>query len=304
MNNYLIKLIRKIHDIPWRILNKEKIKMRIIFVGMISIFLLSQITVMKLVNAQPKFPKATEFKYVNDYAGVIDSDSSQYILSVGKELEDKTGAEATVVVIDSLQGEPIESYANGIFRSFGIGQKDKNNGLLILLSLKDKKWRVEVGTGLEGAITDIESSRVMNEFAAPKFKQNQYGEGIRAAYSALADNIAKEYNVKLDKAVNVPQYVGDSNVFKDSNVLESSDVIEESNVLERSNLVERGKKSLVIGFIVLCLFQLVRNIGKGDGFGGGSSGDGGSFGDSGGSGDDSGGFGGGSSSGGGSSGDW
>ncbi len=104
----------------------------------------------------------------------------QYILSVGKELEDKTGAQATVVVIDSLEGETIESYANGIFRNWGIGQKDKNNGLLILLSVKEKKWRVEVGTGLEGAITDIYSSRVMNEFAVPKFKQNQYGQGLRA----------------------------------------------------------------------------------------------------------------------------
>ena len=102
---------------------------------------------------------------------MIDSDSTQYILSVGKELEDKTGAQATVVVIDSLEGETIESYANGIFRNWGIGQKDKNNGLLILLSVKDKKWRVEVGTSLEGAITDIYSSRVMNDFAVPKFKR-------------------------------------------------------------------------------------------------------------------------------------
>ncbi|MBU3091316.1 TPM domain-containing protein [Clostridium sp. CF011] len=292
MKNYLMKLIRKIYDIPWRILNKEKIKMRIIFVGMISIFLLSQITAMKLVNAETEYPKATELKYVNDYGKVIDSKSAEYILSIGKELEAKTGAQATVVVIDSLQGETIESYATGIFRSFGIGQKYKNNGLLILLSMEEKKWRVEVGTGLEGAVTDIYSSSVMNDFAVPKFKENQYGEGLRAAYSALADNIAKEYNVKLDKDVNVPQYVGDSNVFEDSNVLESSD------------LVERGKKSLVIGFFALWLFQFVRNIGNGDGFGGGSSSDGGSFGDFGGSGDDSGGFGGGSSSGGGSSGGW
>ncbi|MBW9150174.1 TPM domain-containing protein [Clostridium sp. CM028] len=286
MKNYLMKLIRKIYDIPWRILNKEKIKMRIIFVGMISIFLLSQITAMKLVNAETEYPKATELKYVNDYGKVIDSKSAEYILSIGKELEAKTGAQATVVVIDSLQGETIESYATGIFRSFGIGQKYKNNGLLILLSMEEKKWRVEVGTGLEGAVTDIYSSSVMNDFAVPKFKENQYGEGLRAAYSALADNIAKEYNVKLDKDVNVPQYVGDS------------------NVLESSDLVERGKKSLVIGFFALWLFQFVRNIGNGDGFGGGSSSDGGSFGDFGGSGDDSGGFGGGSSSGGGSSGGW
>ena len=68
---------------------------------MIIILLLSQIIAMNLVNAEVNYPKVTELKYVNDYAKVMDNDSVQYILSVGKELEDKTGAEATVVVIDS-----------------------------------------------------------------------------------------------------------------------------------------------------------------------------------------------------------
>ncbi|MBZ9633233.1 TPM domain-containing protein [Clostridium sp. FP1] len=258
---------------------------------MISIFLLSGIMAINLVNAEIKFPRPTQLKYVNDYAKVIDGDSMQYILSVGKELEDKTGAQATVVVIDSLQGETIESYANGIFRNWGIGQKDKNNGLLILLSVKDKKWRVEVGTALEGAITDIYSSRVMNDFAVPKFKANQYGQGIRAAYSVLSDSIAKEYEVKLDKNINVPRY---------------SESVKNPNITKKSNGI------LVIGVIVLVFLDFIFNRGRitrfiitllfwssigrrggrnGGGFGGGSGGD-------------SGGFGGGSSSGGGSSGGW
>ena len=146
--------------------------------------------------------------------------------------------------------------------------------------MKEKKWRVEVGTGLEGAVTDIYSSRVMNDFAVPKFKQNQYGEGLRAAYSALANNIAKEYNVKLDKNVNVPQYA------------------------ESSNVSKKGSGIVAIGFIVLIFLDFILNRGRitrfiitmlfwssigrrGGGNGGGS-----------------GGFGGGSSSGGGSSGGW
>ncbi|MBU3093953.1 TPM domain-containing protein [Clostridium sp. CF011] len=268
-------------------ITKAKISTKVIFAVMISVFLLSQVTVINIVNAETKYPKATELKYVNDYAGVIDSKSTEYILSVGKELEAKTGAQATVVVIDSLQGEPIEAYTTGIFRSFGIGQKGKNNGLLILLSMKEKKWRVEVGTGLEGAVTDIYSSRVMNDFAVPRFKQNQYGEGLRAAYSALADNIAKEYNVKLDKNVNVPQYV------------------------ESSNVSKKGSGILAIGFIVLVFLDFVLNRGRITRFiitllfwssiGRRGGGNGGGFGGSGGG---SGGFGGGSSSGGGSSGGW
>ena len=249
---------------------------RIIFVGMISIFLLSQITAMKLVNAETELPKAAELRYINDYTKVIDSKSAEYILSIGKDLEAKTGVQATVVVIDSLLGETMESYATGIFRSSGIGQNDINNGLLIILSMEEKKWKVEVGTGLEGTVTDIYASSVMNDFAVPKFKENQYGEGLRAAYSALADSIAKEYNVTLDKNVNVLQYA-------------------------KKLIVSKGGSDLgLIGFIVLAFLSIIFNRGNGGSFGGDSGG--GDCGDD--SGNDSGGFGGGSSSGGGSSGEW
>lgn len=292
MKTYLIKLIRDIHNLPnikfKYALKNRKIRVSVVLALMISTFILSPILAMNSVNAQPKFPKATELKYVNDYAKVIDNNSAQYILSVGKELEAKTGAQATVVVVDSLQGETIESYANGMFRSWGIGQKGKNNGLLILLSMKEKQWRVEVGTGLEGAVTDIYSSRVMNELAVPKFKQKQYGEGLRAAYSSLADNIAKEYNVKLEKNVNVSQVTQNE---------------------KSSNASSKGSGILVIGFIGFVFLDFIFNRGRITKFlltllfwssiGRRGGGNGGGFGGSGGG---SGGFGGGSSSGGGSSG--
>lgn len=296
MKIYLMKLIREAYNIPSSISIKQKIKKKNFFVVMIGIFLLSQIIATNLVNAEPKFPKPTALKYVNDYAKVIDNDSAQYILSVGKELEDKTGAQATVVVIDSLEGESIESYANGIFRSWGIGQSNKNNGLLILLSMKDKKWRVEVGTGLEGAITDIYSSRVMNDFAVPKFKQNQYGQGLKMAYSALADNIAKEYEVTLDKNISVPQYINsgkNSNSAKKGNGILAIAVV---LLVFLDFILNRGR---LTRFMIKLLFwssigrrggRNGRNNGGFGGFGGGSSGGGG--------------FGGGSSSGGGSSGGW
>jgi len=296
MKIYLMKLIREAYNIPSSISIKHKIKKKNFFVVMIGIFLLSQIIAINLVSAEPKFPRPTALKYVNDYAKVIDNDSAQYILSVGKELEDKTGAQATVVVIDSLEGESIESYANGIFRSWGIGQSNKNNGLLILLSMKDKKWRVEVGTGLEGAITDIYSSRVMNDFAVPKFKQNQYGQGLKMAYSALADNIAKEYEVTLDKNISVPQYINsgkNSNSAKKGNGILAIAVV---LLVFLDFILNRGR---LTRFMIKLLFwssigrrggRNGRNNGGFGGFGGGSSGGGG--------------FGGGSSSGGGSSGGW
>ena len=113
----------------------------------------------------------------------------------------------TVVVIDSLKGSDVESYANSLFRQWGLGQKGKDNGVLILLSIKDRKWRVEVGRGLEGRITDIYSSRVMDDIAKPLLKEEKYGEAMKKAYSVFADDVAKEYNVTLEKneKVKVPQ---------------------------------------------------------------------------------------------------
>ena len=127
MKDYIIKFIRKSCDFSGGISTKTKMKMRILFVIIVFI---SQIMAMNIVNAQIKkiYPVASQLKYVNDYAKVLDSGSTQYILSVGKELEAKTGAQAIVVVIDSLKDVPIGTYATGIFREWGIGQKGKNNG--------------------------------------------------------------------------------------------------------------------------------------------------------------------------------
>lgn len=232
------------------------------------------------VNAQAKYPKPTELKYINDYTSIINKNTKEYIVSVGKELEDKTGAQEVVVIIDSLEGVDIEGYANELFRTWGIGQKEKNNGLLILVAMKDRKWRVEVGTSLEGVITDIYSARIMDSVAAPRFKEGNYSEGIKEAYSIFADAIAKEYNVTLQKNQTI-------------------------NLPENSNYVS-GTNGLAVGipFLFLIILDFVFNRGRITRFlfrmaflfGGrnGNNKGGGGFG----------GMGGGSSSGGGSSGSW
>jgi uncharacterized protein len=282
-----IKFISKIYNSIRSKRIKRILNMRNFSVAMLSTFILSAIVSVNLANAEVKFPMPTASKYINDYVGAIDADSAQYIMSVGKELEDKTGAQAVVVVIDTLEGQPIETYANGIFREWGIGQKDKNNGLLILLSTSERKWRVEVGTGIEGAVTDIYSSRVMNEFAVPKFKQSQYGIGLREAYSVLSDNIAKEYSVTLDKNINIPKYAEKS---------------------KKSSSSKSGNGFLIIGVIVMMILDFIFNKGRITRFmikvlfWSAIFGRGGRNGRSGGSGGGFGGFGGGSSSGGGSSG--
>lgn len=148
-------------------------------------------------KAAVTYPRPTSYKYVNDYAGVIDTTSAQQIISLGSELEQKTGAQAVVVTMDTLNGYPIEEYANGLFRNWGIGQARQDNGLLILLAVQDKEWRVEVGRGLEGAIPDVLSNRIVEELGRNAFASGYYGKGLAQTYSQFCDEIATEYNVTL-----------------------------------------------------------------------------------------------------------
>lgn len=92
--------------------------------------------------------------YVNDFAGVIDDESKKKMEEIIKFIEEKTGAEIAVVTIKTLEGESIEMFANKLFQQWGIGKKGKDNGVLILISLKEKKIRIEVGYGLEDILPD------------------------------------------------------------------------------------------------------------------------------------------------------
>ena len=270
----------------------------------------------KAVDGANKIPVPTSTEYVNDYSKVLDEESLKYIASMGKELEDKTSAQEVVVVIDSLNGRDIEGYANELFKNWGIGQKEKNNGLLILVAIKDKKWRVEVGKGFDSSITSAYSAGVMNAVAKTSFKDGKYGEGIKMAYSTFADDIAKGYNVKLNKNIQI-----DYN-FKD-----------DKNTSNTSNIINAIIKYVVMILIAIIILDTIFNKGKilnnvemiffGKFINGGNSNygnwnsgndlgthyDGNSYGDFDGSSDcssdgGSDGFGGGDSDGGGSSGDW
>lgn len=236
----------------------------------------------KNVNGEVELPSPTNLKYVNDYENLLDIDTKEYIISVGNELENKTGAQAVIVIVNSLEGNNISDYGNKLFRNWGIGQKDKNNGLLILLSMEDRKWRVEVGRGLEGAIPDILSNRVMESAAVPEFKNNNYGEGLRNTYSIFADMIAKEYGVTLEKNEKI------NYDFSEERSNTSVPVIAILGLIIIDIMLNRGRLSRLLLDLVFW-----SSIFGGKRCGGGRGG----F-------NDFGGFGGGDSGGGGSSGDW
>ena len=171
-----------------------KLKKCILIAWIVSLVLCGNIS---QILAEISVPRPTEYKYVNDYARIVDQNSAAQIINLGRELEQKTGAQAIVVTVNTTNDIPIEDYANTLFRKWGIGQKNKDNGLLVLLSLQDKQWRVEVGRGLEGTIPDALSNQIMQELGSFAFSKGYYGQGLAQVYSQFCDQIAGEYNVAL-----------------------------------------------------------------------------------------------------------
>lgn len=153
-------------------------------------------------------PKFTQDGYVNDFAQVLNDDVKNYVISTGKTLCQKTSAQVVVVTIKSLQGESIDDYALSILRDWGIGDKDKNNGVLLLVATDDREVKIEVGYGLEGAINDGKAGNILDIHAAGYFKSNDWNSGIKETYAALLSEIYKEY--KMDVPQEVTEIAGDS----------------------------------------------------------------------------------------------
>lgn len=142
-------------------------------------------------------PAPTQDFYVNDFAGVISEDTKSIIMRDSAALQQQTGAQIVVVTIDSLEGQALETYSLDILRTWGIGDKTKNNGVLILLSVSDRLSRIEVGYGLEGRLPDGKTGRIQDDYMLPYYKNDQFDEGIKNGYLAILQEVAAEYNVDL-----------------------------------------------------------------------------------------------------------
>ena len=130
-------------------------------------------------------PKPAQREYVVDTAGIVSAEDRAQIEKIGEELREKTKAEIVVVTVRTLGDADIESYANKLFRSWGIGDKQKENGVLLLIAKDDRKFRIEVGYGLEGEITDGRAGEILDKMK-PYFRDEKYSEGVLNAYQKLA----------------------------------------------------------------------------------------------------------------------
>ncbi len=148
--------------------------------------------------------RPTQSFYVNDYANLLDQDTEDYIINTNIELYEKTGAQIVIVTVQNLEENSLEEYATELFRSFGIGDKDKNNGVLLLLALEERQFRIEVGYGLEGALTDAKTGRIQDNYIIPYLKEERWNDGIRNGFNAILEEVTKEYGVNIEGEIAVP----------------------------------------------------------------------------------------------------
>lgn len=140
---------------------------------------------------------------VIDDAGVIRADAIGQINGWLLELEQKTGAQMKVWTIDSTNGRDIYTLGIETARKWKLGQKKDNNGCLILIAVKDRKWRIITGEGIEDAIPDLYCDTVAQQYFVPYFRKGDYSQGILMGTAALAKAVAKDAGVELTGMPNI-----------------------------------------------------------------------------------------------------
>ncbi|NTW52879.1 MAG: hypothetical protein HGB22_09875 [Chlorobiaceae bacterium] len=138
---------------------------------------------------------------VNDYAAMISPQARAVIDGKLKAIEEAESTQVALLTVDSLEGEPIEFFSIRVADAWKIGQKGKDNGILLIVSKNDRKTRIEVGLGLEGRLTDLQTGRIINDVMKPAFKSGDFDSGFIAGVDAIAASVKGEYKAPAAKKV-------------------------------------------------------------------------------------------------------
>jgi uncharacterized protein len=151
-----------------------------------------------LASAEP-IAELHASNYINDFAGVLSEPTTNRLNDVCRQIDEKAGAQIAVVTINSLDGSDIESYANTLFRKWGVGEKSSKKGVLILLAVKDHRYRTEVGYGLEPILPDGKVGGFGRE-AVPSLRGGDYNAAVSLMVMRVAIVIAQDAGVQLSNA--------------------------------------------------------------------------------------------------------
>jgi uncharacterized protein len=145
---------------------------------------------------------------VNDNAGILSLETSQKLTQRLKDHEDSTSNQVVVLTISSLEGEELEAYSIRVVEAWKLGQKELDNGVLLLVSHADRKVRIEVGRGLEGDLPDITCGTIIRKEIIPRFKEGNYDAGVTAGVEAILRAIQGSYTAPEDEPGLAEEIVG------------------------------------------------------------------------------------------------
>jgi uncharacterized protein len=131
--------------------------------------------------------------YINDYADMISPPARAQLENELKAFEQSDSTQVVILTIPSLEGEVIEEYGIKVAEAWKVGQKNKDNGVIFLVSKNDRKMRIEVGRGLEGKLTDLTAGRIVDLVVKPRFKRGDFDGGFVAGVSAIIDATRGEF---------------------------------------------------------------------------------------------------------------
>lgn len=222
------------------------------------------LSLLTITVAAAVIPKSKDNFFVNDFADVISAADEQKMQAQGEELYKKCGAQVVVATVKTLDGSDIESYSLEMARKWQIGSDENDDGILLLLAVEERKVRIEVGYGLEGALPDSKTGRILDTYGIEHFKNDDFSTGLTAVYNSLVNEVCIEKGIEPDE-----NYKG----------------VSEDNTTVSDNIV----MLIILSFIVFCfiipLFGKRRRgvfffpphgggFGGSGGFSGGSSGGG------------------------------
>ncbi len=139
-------------------------------------------------------PERPQF-YVNDYAGLLSPDVRASLEEALGRFERETSNQLVIAIFDSLEGGSLEDFSIRLAEKWKVGQKNKDNGILLIVFKNDRQVRIEVGYGLEGALPDILADKIIRREIVPRFREGRYDEGVTAAVGAILAATKGEYKL-------------------------------------------------------------------------------------------------------------
>ncbi len=142
---------------------------------------------------------------VNDNAGILSKQEEQELEQLLRSTESGTSAEIALLTVKNLSGLTIEDYSMRVVEQWKLGKSDRDNGILLLVSVDDRKVRLEVGYGLEDIVTDAKSSYIINTLILPEFRKGDYYQGIREGLRAASGLISETYIISAEELAKYQQ---------------------------------------------------------------------------------------------------